>query len=145
MVRSTIRLACVLALAGAAACSDGSNGPSCTPFVLEPTVITFPIFAPGSVQPFANARVRQDFVEFREVGCPGPQASTYLRFEPLGSYFVTFTYRLDYASDVTAWSFTGSAGLNGLLAPTNDVLISTDPDPIQYGSAQLVFLTFTPL
>lgn len=126
MDRSTIRRArALVALVGLAACSDGPTGPVCTPIVSAPTVIRFPIFAPGAVVPFAGAEV-------------------YLRFEPLGSYFVAFRYRLDYASDNTTWFFVGRAGFNGAVVPTNEVLVSTDPDPIELGSAQLTFQSFTP-
>ena len=144
MVRSTIRRACALvALVGLAACSDGPAGPVCTPIVSEPTIIRFPVFAPGAVVPFANARVRQVFIEYGQAGCPSPGAQVYLRFEPLGSFFVEFRYRLDYASDNTGWFFVGNAGFNGAVVPTNEVLVSTDPDPIQFGSAVLTFQSFT--
>lgn len=145
MDRSTIRRArALVALVGLAACSDGPTGPVCTPIVSEPTVIRFPIFAPGAVVPFANARVRQLYFDYDQPGCPAPGAEVYLRFEPLGSYFVEFRYRLDYASDNTTWFFVGSAGFNGAVVPTNEVLVSTDPDPIELGSAQLTFQSFTP-
>ena len=145
MVRFRLRRVCaVLALVGVCACADdGPAGPVCTPIVAEPTVIRFPVFAPGSSVPFANARVRQDYVEFQEPGCPALRAEVHLRFEPLGSYVVQFNYRLDYASNATDWFYVGSAGFNGAVVPTNDVLVSLDPDPIERGSAVLSFQSFT--
>lgn len=144
MVRSSLRRACVLfALVGLAACGD--DGPDCVPIAFEPTIVRFEIYAPGATVPFANARLRQEYVEYDRVGCPAPQSYTYLRFEPLGSFFLRFGYRLDYESDATAWFYVGEAGLNGSLAPTNDVLVSRDPDPIEFGTINLAFTYFQPL
>ena len=144
MVRSRLRRACVLfALVGLAACGD--DGPDCVPIAFEPTIIRFEIYAPGAVVPFANARLRQEYVEYDRAGCPAPQSYTYLRFEPLGSFFLSFGYRLDYESDVSAWFWVGEAGFNGLLEPTNDVLVSRDPDPIEFGVINLAFTYFQPL
>jgi hypothetical protein len=143
MVRSTIRLTCaLLALVGVAACSD--NGPDCVPLVYQPTFVSFPIFAPGATAPFADAVLRQEYLEYDRAGCPGPQSSTFLRFEPRVPIFVRFGYRLDYESDVTAWFYTGEVGLNGSLVPTNEVLVSRDPDPIEFGSFVLQFTYFQP-
>lgn len=145
MVRSTILKACALiALVGVAGCGDGSSGPTCTPIFYEPTIIRFPIFAPGAVQPFANARLRQEYVEYDQAGCPAPQSTTFLRFEPLGSFLVRFGYRLDYESVATDWFWVGEVVLNGAVAPTNDVLVSRDPDPIEFGSINLAFTYFEP-
>ena len=144
MVRSRLRRACVLfALVGLAACGD--DGPDCVPVAFEPTIIRFEIYAPGAVVPFANARLRQEYVEYDRAGCPAPQSYTYLRFEPLGSFFLSFGYRLDFESDVAAWFWVGEAGFNGLLEPTNDVLVSRDPDPIEFGVINLAFTYFQPL
>lgn len=144
MVRSMLRRACVLvALVGVAACGD--DGPDCVPIAFEPTIVRFEIYAPGATVPFANARLRQEYIEYDRAGCPAPQSFTYLRFEPLGSYFLRFGYRLDYESDVTGWFYVGEAGFNGSLAPTNDVLVSRDPDPIEFGTIALSFTYFQPL
>jgi len=144
MVRSRLRRVCaVLALAGVCACSDGPAGPVCTPILAEPTIIFFPVYAPGSNVPFANARMRQDFIHYQETGCPAPHAEVHLRFEPLGIVAVQFRYRLDYASSVTDWFYVGSAALDGAPVPTSDVLVSVDPDPIETGTAVLSFQSFT--
>jgi hypothetical protein len=139
------RKTCALfALVGLAACG-GDEGPDCVPEPFEPTIVRFELYAPGAIVPFANARLRQEYIEYDRAGCPAPQSSTYLRFEPLGSYFVRFGYRLDFESDVTTWYFVGAAGFSGLLAPTNDVLVSRDPDPIEFGTIALSFTNFQPL
>jgi hypothetical protein len=148
MVRSTIlkarALVALVALIGVAGCGDGSNGPTCTPILYEPTIVRFPLFAPGAEFPFANARLRQEYVEYDQPGCPVPQSSTFLRFEPLGSFLVRFGYRLDYESVATGWFYVGEVVLNGAPAPTNDVLVSRDPDPIEFGSINLAFTYFQP-
>jgi hypothetical protein len=145
MVHSTILKAfALLALLGVAGCGDGSSGPSCTPIFYEPTIVRFPIFAPGATLPFANARLRQEYVEYDRPGCPAPQSTTVLRFEPLVPFPVRFGYRLDYESAATGWFFVSEVVLNGLVAPTNDVLVSRDPDPIEFGSISLAFTYFQP-
>ena len=144
MVRSMFRRAQVLfALVGLAACGD--DGPECVPLAFEPTIVRFEIFAPGATVPFANARLRQEYVAFARTDCPAPQWNTYLRFEPLAPSFVRFGYRLDYESDFTTWFYVGEAAFGGSPAPTNDVLVSRDPDPIEFGSINLAFTYFEPL
>ena len=144
MVRSVFRRAHLLCvLVGLAACGD--DGPDCVPLAFEPTIVRFEIFAPGATVPFANARLRQEYVAYDRAGCPAPQWYTYLRFEPLGPLFLRFGYRLDYESDFTTWFYVGQAAFNGSPAPTNDVLVSRDPDPIESGSINLAFTYFEPL
>jgi hypothetical protein len=144
MVRSTIRRTCAsLALVGLAACSD--NGPDCVPVVRAPTFVSFPVFAPGATVPFADAVLRQEFLQYDRAGCPVATSGTFLRFEPRVPIFVRFGYRLDYESDFTAWFYAGEVGLSGSLVPTNEVLVSRDPDPIEFGSFVLQFSYFLPL
>jgi hypothetical protein len=38
----------------------------------------------------------------------------------------------------------GEVVLNGAPAPTNDVLVSRDPDPIEFGTINLAFTYFQP-
>ena len=144
MIRSRFRRALgLLALVGLAACGD--DGPDCVPLAFEPTIIRFEIYAPGATVPFANARLRQEYVAYDRSGCPAPQWYTWLRFEPLAPLFLRFGYRLDYESDFTSWFYVGEAAFSGSPAPTNDVLVSRDPDPIESGSINLAFTYFDPL
>ena len=144
MARTSMRRAgALLAIAASAAC--GGDGPDCVPIVHEPIAIRFPLFAPGAALPFADASLRQEFVEYATAGCPGPQVSTFLRFEPNVPAAVQFGYRLDYGSAQASWFYLGEARLGGTLVPTNEVLVSREPDPITNGAFALGFTYFTPL
>jgi hypothetical protein len=143
--RSSVLKACALLVVAALTACSSDSGPSCVPVVFEPIIVRFPIYAPGAAIPFANARLRQEYTEYDGPSCPVPVAATYLRFEPLVPAFVRFGYRLDYRSDATDWFYVGEVGFNGLLTPTNDVLVSRDPDPIDLGEFLLTFTYFTPL
>jgi hypothetical protein len=133
-----------LALVLVTGCGDGNSGPSCRSFVVDELFVNFPIFAPGATVPFAEAQVRQAFLDFDDVRCGAPFAQAFLRFAPLAPLRVRFGYRMDFVYPGAGWFFTGDVQLLGGATPTNEVFVSDDPFPITDGRFTLRFTFFEP-